>query len=95
MRVAGREFADMLVDEAQREMFRLERARLADLWRAAGADVAHLRPFEVGIAAVRREGIPIECLVDMAHDIGAQRLTNPELAGKAVLIGGLPSHLVG
>src|SRR6516225_3961077 len=56
MRMAGRIFADRLMDEAHCEMLRLQGRGVADLGRAASADIAHLGPGKIRKAAIAREG---------------------------------------
>src|SRR5215469_6401459 len=81
MEMAGRVFTDRLVHEAQRELPRLERARIVGLGRAAGADVAHLSPVQFGETAAPRESVPVEALVGMAADKGAHLMGQVERLG--------------
>ncbi len=74
MAVAGGVFARFLVDQGEGEMIRLQRRGVADLRRTAGADVTHLGAGELRKADVRREGFPVEALVDKAAGIGLQSL---------------------
>src|SRR5215472_859069 len=68
VRMAGRVLADRLMHQTQSELPRLKCARVIRLGRAAGAYVAHLRPFQFGETAASREGVPVEALVGITSD---------------------------
>ena len=65
MRMTGGVLADGLMHQAQREPARFERVRVVGFGRAAGADIAHLRPLQFRETAASGEGIPVEALVGM------------------------------
>jgi Lactonase, 7-bladed beta-propeller len=78
MRMAGGVFADRLVDEGERERAGLQRVRVVDLGRAAGADIAHLRPRQFGKPLAPGKRIPVEALVGMPPDRAAHRAREVE-----------------
>src|SRR5438067_7143562 len=71
VRMAGSVVADRLMDQREGEIAGPERVRVVHLWRAAGADIAHLRPRQLREAAAAGKRVPIEALVGMAADLSA------------------------
>ncbi len=66
MGMTGGILADGLMHQAQCEPTWFERARVVGFGRAAGADIAHLRPLQFRETAASGEGIPVEALIGMA-----------------------------
>ena len=71
VRMAGGKLPDRLVDQAEGEMLRLQGRRIADLGRAASADIAELGAAEVRERTGSREGIPVERLFGKEAHVGA------------------------
>src|SRR5437773_6441926 len=79
--MTGGVLVDRLVHQAQRELSRLQGARVVGLGRAAGADIAHLRPRQIRAAAASGKRIPIEALLGMTTDEGPHLALQVERLG--------------